>query len=123
MQSPRSSSEPQLCSHHTQQLLYRAQDQPNNIHPTIRMCKNACNAKPLTTGITATPLVNEAVQAQAHLGSEFLLRGILDKRWMTAMSDIERDKPLVRMTLYTLDYGKYYFDQYGNTQHTSPWQR
>ena len=95
----------------------------HEIHPTIyipllRMCRNACNAKPLTTGITATPLVTEAVQAQAHLGSEFLLRGLLDKRWMTAMIDIEPDKPLVRMTQVYVGLWKVLFRSVWNTRNT-----
>ena len=44
-----------------------------------------------------SPNVTNAVKAQAHLGPDFLLRGLLDKRWLTAICATDNDKPLVKL--------------------------
>lgn len=72
---------------------------PSTVYvPFIRMITNACNNVELLNGLTTTPPVTIAAKAQAHLSPDFLLRGLLDKRWLSAICKVEKDKPLVKLT-------------------------
>ena len=72
----------------------------------------------MLTGITATAAVTRAMQAQAHLGNEFLLRGLLDKQWLSAMCAIEDDKPMVKLTHLHIGLWKVLFSSVWETRNT-----